>query len=110
MALALKPHEAEIYTVSDSLGGGGEILGDSRTADGTVRGHLCNLSPVQALEQFGFDTQSGGKWMQDVDAVALKPGDHLIIGGQRYAIRTNRVVYDAILAIAHESYLVERVK
>lgn len=110
MALVLKPHTATIMSVSDALGGSGEVKGDTRASGGSVAGQLCNLSPVQALEQFGFDTQSGGKWLQDVDAAELKPGDHITVSGQKYAVRTSRVVYNAVAGLEYEAYLVERVK
>lgn len=110
MPLLFKPHTATILSVSDALGGVGEVVGDSRGSGGTVDGHLCSLSPAQTFEQFGIDTNSGGKWLQDINAAELKPGDHITVDGQKYAILTRRVVYNAVGSVGYEAYAVERVK
>lgn len=107
MPLVLKPHTATILVRSDAVSGGA-VVGKTIASGGTVRGQLVRLSAVQALEQHGIETDTLGRWLQDIGAAALRPGDELSIGGETWVVMANRTLRDSLGATNYEEWQVRR--
>lgn len=109
MPLILKPHTATRLAATDSTGGDGAVKGVTRSGSSTVAGQLVRLTAVQAFEQFGNQSDIAAKWLQDVGAMAWAVGDHMTIGSERFTVKTDKTVFDALAPVDYEVYALRKV-
>jgi len=110
MPLAIKPHTATRLVAADQTDADTTVRGVTRSGSTTVSGHLVRLNALQSLEQFGLETDQGAKWLQDIGALTLSVGDHITVGSERYAVRTERTQHDGLTPVNYEVYFLEKVE
>lgn len=109
MPLPLKPHTMTVTKYTTATVSSEVTSYPAVVPDVTIDGQITESSPVAVLEEYGIDLQFPAVWLCDLeDADDLQVGFKGVVNGRTYRVVSGPQRNDAVPAISHARYLLER--